>query len=99
MVPKLRQRDLKLLHSCVSEDTQPRANGGFHSALLLSLHFYHMLESSFSRAPSFYRFFLECVRGWFHGCVNPLARSKVAFFKCMTCQQESGLRSHAANMH
>lgn len=33
MVPKLRQRDLKLLHSWFSEDTQPRANGGFYSTL------------------------------------------------------------------
>lgn len=33
MVPKLRQHDLKLLHSWFSEDTQPRANGGFYSTL------------------------------------------------------------------
>lgn len=35
MVPKLRQHDLKLLHSWFSEDTQPRANGGFYSTLCL----------------------------------------------------------------
>lgn len=33
MVPKLRQRDLKPLHSWFSEDTQPRANRGFYSTL------------------------------------------------------------------
>lgn len=33
VVPRLRQRDLKRLHSWFSEETQPRANGGFYSPL------------------------------------------------------------------
>lgn len=36
---------------------------------------------------------------WFHGCANPLALSKAAFFKRTTCQHESGLRCYTANMH
>lgn len=51
MVPKLRQRDLKLLHSWFSEDTQPRANGGFYSTLprfaSIRLHFRCQEKSGF----------------------------------------------------
>lgn len=51
MVPKLRQRDLKPLHSWFSEDTQPRANWGFYSTLptfaSIHLHFRCQEKSGF----------------------------------------------------
>lgn len=108
MVPKLRQHDLKLLHSWCSEDTQPRANGGFYSTLCLlsTSNFCFDLRSFLVPRQNRLVFKINSPRVCraaivysvhICGCVNPLALSKAAFFKRMTRRHEPGLHCCTAN--